>query len=71
MRLIDADVLFRRVGADCLNEQITLKEALILKKFIEEAPTVEAHHIKMELGEGLNICFCHVPSMMKTQEEER
>ena len=69
IRLIDAHDLWVRVGAVCLNEEITTEEALCFKKIIESTPTVESHDIKMELSGGMNICFHHVPSMMGSKEE--
>lgn len=70
IRLIDAHDLWVRVGAVCLNEEITTEEELRFKKIIESTPTVESHDIKIELSDGLNICFHHVPSMMGIEEEE-
>lgn len=65
MRLIDADDLVIRVGAYCLNDVITTREALIFKAIITGAPTVKSYDVEMVFSHGLGIKFHNVPDMME------
>lgn len=71
MRLIDADKLRVLVGAHCLNENITLKEALLFKHIIETAPTVESYDVSFHVNGLGNLKFHHVPSMMKETTDDK
>lgn len=67
MRLIDADDLFIRVGAYCLNDVISTREALLFKGIIRETPTIESYDVEMQFSQGLGVKFHHVPCMMEDE----
>ena len=70
MRLIDADKLEIIVGAHCLNENITLEDALLFKHIIKTSPTVESYDVSFHVNGLGNLKFHHVPSMMKEKTKD-
>ena len=69
-RLLNADDLIIRIGAACLNDELSIKDALLVKGIIEQAPTVEWKPIRFYVNGLGDLKFIHVPDLMDYFDEE-
>lgn len=51
-RLINANDLILRIGASCLNDEISIEEAKHFKDIVEQTPTVEVADVNMSGKKG-------------------